>query len=64
MRWLSDAGRRFWQAYCQGLEMSCPMQCSDQWLACERDGNQAAAGDATRSGTGNIAQRNEQPTVH
>ncbi|MFM2372460.1 MAG: hypothetical protein RIS85_2182, partial [Pseudomonadota bacterium] len=25
MSWITDAGRRFWQAYCEGLEMSCPL---------------------------------------
>lgn len=49
MRWISEAGRRFWQAYCQGLEMSCPVQRVDQWLACARDGSQDGAGDAARS---------------
>lgn len=56
MRWLSDAGRRFWQAYCEGLEMSCPVQRADQWLACARDGNQEAARDDERSGHSNPAQ--------
>ncbi|MGE8132276.1 hypothetical protein ACQKO5_01615 [Novosphingobium subterraneum] len=25
MRWITDAGLRFWQAYREGLEMSCPV---------------------------------------
>lgn len=63
MRWLSEAGRRFWQAYCEGLEMSCPVQRSDQWLACERDGNQAPAGDAARSAN-RTATTGREPTIH
>lgn len=58
MRWISEAGRRFWQAYCQGLEMSCPVQRLDQWQACARDGNQEAAGDAARAIGG------KQRTIH
>lgn len=49
MRWISDASRRFWQAYCQGLEMSCPVQRLDQWQACARGGRQDAARDIARA---------------
>ncbi|MEL0210522.1 MAG: hypothetical protein VW891_08070, partial [Novosphingobium sp.] len=41
MRWITDAGLRFWQAYREGLEMSCPVHIRiAEALAerlCERD---------------------------
>lgn len=49
MSWISVAGRRLWQAYCQGLEMSCPMQRGDQWLACARDETHDLAQNAGRA---------------
>ena len=33
MDWISDMGRRFWQAYTDGLAMSCPMH----RVICESD---------------------------
>ena len=43
MRWFTDAGVRFWQAYCEGLEMSCPVhnRMADALAEriCERDRN-------------------------
>jgi len=43
MRWITDAGLRFWQAYREGLEMSCPvhnrMADSVAQRMCERDRN-------------------------
>ncbi|SCY58365.1 hypothetical protein SAMN05660666_02117 [Novosphingobium aromaticivorans] len=59
MSWIADAGRRFWQAYCEGLEMSCPVhnriadRIADRF--CERDRNHDGA--ARSSGA-------ELPTVH
>ncbi len=49
MSWISVAGRRLWQAYCQGLEMSCPVQRVDQWLACARDETHELAQNAGRA---------------
>jgi hypothetical protein len=45
MRWISEASFRLWQAYCDGLTMSSPVQRLDRWWACARDGNQEAVGD-------------------
>lgn len=47
MRWITDAGLRFWQAYREGLEMSCPVH--NRWAdtlaerLCERDRNHDSA---------------------
>jgi hypothetical protein len=49
MSWITVAGRRLWQAYCQGLEMSCPVQRVDQWLACARDETHDLAHNAART---------------
>ncbi|HQS96909.1 hypothetical protein [Novosphingobium sp. 17-62-19] len=47
MRWITDAGLRFWQAYREGLEMSCPVhnRMADALAErlCERDRNHDAA---------------------
>lgn len=46
MRWFTDASVRLWQAYCEGLEMSCPVhnRLADSWAErlCERDRNHDA----------------------
>lgn len=52
MRWISDAGRRLWRAYCQGLEMSCPVQRLDQLKTYMRNGAQDVANDAARAISG------------
>lgn len=59
MRWISEASRLLWQAYCQGLELSCPSQRLDQWQACARDGKQDAAGDSAQANA-----RRDGPTIH
>ncbi|MBB3860323.1 hypothetical protein GGQ88_001589 [Novosphingobium hassiacum] len=43
MNWLTEASRRLWQAYREGLEMNCPFRRVDAHLACERDTNHEAA---------------------
>lgn len=58
MSWISEASRRLWQAYRQGLEMSCPVQRLDQWLACARDETH----DAART-TARIVE-DTKPTMH
>lgn len=58
MSWITDASRRLWQAYCQGLEMSCPVQRVDQWLACARD----EPHDATRTAARIV--KDTDPTMH
>lgn len=58
MSWITDASRRLWQAYCQGLEMSCPVQRVDQWLACARDETHDATLTAAR------IVKDTEPTMH
>lgn len=58
MSWITDASRRLWQAYCQGLEMSCPVQRVDQWQACARDETH----DATRTAARIV--KDTEPTMH
>ena len=58
MSWITDASRRLWQAYCEGLEMSCPVQRVDQWLACARDEKHDAARTAAR------VIKDTDPTMH
>lgn len=64
MSWITDAGRRFWQAYCEGLEMSCPLHApkpggsiADKLAErfCERDRNHDGAARSVGA---------EQPTLH
>lgn len=47
MRWITDAGLRLWQAYREGLEMSCPVRnrLADTLAErlCERDRNHDAS---------------------
>ncbi len=61
MSWLTEASRRLWQAYCEGLEMNCPMRRisagEDGHLACERDTNYEASRDARSIQTA-------EPTLH
>lgn len=60
MRWIADAGMRFWQAYREGLEMSCPLHnhmaeaVADRLVMttpCERDRNHDAAALAAATGS-------------
>ena len=59
MRWITDAGLRFWQAYREGLEMSCPVHSRiAEAMAerlCERDRPHDEA---------EFAIAGQQPTVH
>lgn len=63
MRWITDAGLRFWQAYREGLEMSCPVhnRMADALAdrLCERDRNYDAA-----ARTGGSAIGRDRTTLH
>jgi hypothetical protein len=63
MRWITDAGLRFWQAYREGLEMSCPVHnhmadaLADR--LCERDRKHDGS-----ARTGRSAIEQDRSTLH
>ncbi len=57
MSWFTTASMRLWQAYREGLEMSCPMRRIDGHLACARDSLYEAARDVR-------SVKPADPTVH
>ncbi len=60
MSWISQASRKLWQAYCQGLEMSCPVQRLDHGKQCARDGSPDAEHDDGRTSS----NQSKGPTIH
>ncbi|MFC4191896.1 hypothetical protein ACFQFS_16905 [Novosphingobium lubricantis] len=63
MNWITAAGRRFWQAYSQGLELSCPMRRTLAVRVAERNRKHDAASNAGPAPEHRTDGR-ERPALH